>query len=129
MSLGRIYHRFAFAYDKPIRQVPWPLAVDELPDDVTYFCFDQRPGDTDALRAASDDRTPLTTPGKLPFAWDVVAEIPCDPAQRSVHHRTVVVGRTSRSAATPELAAQRKELAAGPKNLANQPAVNPPVRR
>ena len=111
VSLGRVYHRFAYAYDEPIRQVPWPLAADELPGDVTYFCFDRRPGDTDELRAASDDRTPLTTPGKLPFEWEVVAEIPCDPVNREVHHRTVVVGRVRRA------------------SVAAAQDVNPPVRR
>ncbi len=111
VSLGRVYHRFAYSFDEPIRQVPWPLTADELPDDVTWFCFDRRPGDTDELRAASDDRTPLTTPGKLPFDWEVLAEIACDPVNRNVHHRTVVVGRVRRQ------------------SVAGRPDVNQPVRR
>src|SRR5690606_33186853 len=43
VSLGRIDHRFAYSYDLPIKQIPWPLASSDLPTDVEYFCFDRRP--------------------------------------------------------------------------------------
>ena len=101
VSLGRVYHRFAFVYDEPIRQVDWPLEAGDVPDDVEYFCFDRRPGDTPESRSGSDGRVPTSTPGTLPFAWEEVAEIPCDPVQRDVHNRSVVIGRRRR----PQVAA------------------------
>jgi 4-amino-4-deoxy-L-arabinose transferase-like glycosyltransferase len=97
VSLGRVYHRFAYSFDEPIRQVDWPLAPADLPADVEYFCFDRRPGDTDQSRSGSDARVPFSTPGTLPFEWEEVASIPCDPVQRPVHNRSVVIGRRVRS--------------------------------
>lgn len=96
VSLGRVYHRFAFVYDEPIRQVDWPLEPADMPADVEYFCFDRRPGDTLESRSGSDGRVPTSTPGTLPFAWEEVVEISCDPVQRDVHNRTVVIGRRVR---------------------------------
>jgi 4-amino-4-deoxy-L-arabinose transferase-like glycosyltransferase len=96
VSLGRVYHRFAYSYAAPIRQVPWPEAVVDLPDDVTYFCFDWRPCDTPESRARSDGRELGTTSGTLPFEWEEVARIECDPTERKVHNRTVIVGRVRR---------------------------------
>jgi 4-amino-4-deoxy-L-arabinose transferase-like glycosyltransferase len=96
VSLGRVYHRFAYAYGTPIPQIPWPSSHDELPPDVTYFCFDRRPGDTQERRATSDGRIHGTTPGTLPFEWEEVARIEADPVERAVHNRTVIVGRVRR---------------------------------
>jgi hypothetical protein len=96
VSLGRVYHRFAYSYQTPIRQVPWPTGPEQLPADVEYFCFDRRPGDTAEDRAGNDDRLGAHTPGVLPFAWEKIAEIPCDPVKRSVAHRSVIVGRVLR---------------------------------
>ncbi len=96
VSLGRVYHRFSYSYETPIRQVPWPTNSDDLPDDVTYFCFDRRPGDTPEDRAGNDDRLGAHTPGVLPFAWEEVAVIPCDPVRRDEAHRSVVIGRVRR---------------------------------
>jgi 4-amino-4-deoxy-L-arabinose transferase-like glycosyltransferase len=96
VSLGRVYHRFAYAYDAPIRQIPWPAAPGDLPRGVTYFCFDRRPGDTELARSTSDGRTSQTTPGTLPFEWDEIAQIACDPVRRAQQVRTVVVGRVRR---------------------------------
>ncbi len=56
VSLGRVYHRFAYSYDSPIQQVSWPMTAEDLPEGVTYFCFDHRPGDTPEDRAGNDDR-------------------------------------------------------------------------
>jgi 4-amino-4-deoxy-L-arabinose transferase-like glycosyltransferase len=97
VSLGRVYHRFAYSYELPIRQVPWPRQAGELPGDVTYFCFDRRPGDTAEDRAGNDDRLGAHTPGVLPFAWEPIAEIPCDPVRRNLPHRRVVIGRVLRT--------------------------------
>jgi hypothetical protein len=112
VSLGRVYHRFAYSYESPIRQVPWPISADELPPDVTYFCYDWHPWyDTEQMRNASDSRTPGSTPGKLPFEWEKLAEIPCDPVKRGLSHRTVIIGRVRH------------------RTVAEQPAANRPVRR
>jgi 4-amino-4-deoxy-L-arabinose transferase-like glycosyltransferase len=96
VSLGRVYHRFAYAFDEPIRQVDWPRKPSDLPADVEYFCFDRRPGDTAESRSGSDARVPYSTPGTLPFEWEEVVAIPCDPVQRGVHNRNVVIGRVLR---------------------------------
>ena len=93
VSLGRVYHRFAYCYETPIRQVPWPMAASDLPADVTYFCFDHRPSDTDQWRSTNDGSPSPSTPGTLPFAWDKIAEIPADPVKRGEAHRTVIIGR------------------------------------
>jgi 4-amino-4-deoxy-L-arabinose transferase-like glycosyltransferase len=110
VSLGRVYHRFAYSYETPIRQVPWPIHENDLPADVTYFCFDRRPADTPQDRAGNDDRLGAHTPGVLPFAWEKIADIPCDPVKRSEAHRWVVIGRvlrTERVAAEPPKAQSR----------------------
>jgi 4-amino-4-deoxy-L-arabinose transferase-like glycosyltransferase len=97
VSLGRVYHRFAYSYETPIRQVPWPIDATDLPPDVTYFCFDRRPADTPQDRAGNDDRLGAHTPGVLPFAWEKIADIPCDPVKRDEAHRWVVIGRVRRN--------------------------------
>ena len=96
VSLGRVYHRFAYAYDAPIRQTPWPAAAGDLPRGVTYFCFDRRLGDIELARNSSDGRISEITSGALPFEWDEIARIACDPVRRAQHVRTVVIGRVRR---------------------------------
>ncbi len=110
VSLGRVYHRFAYSYDTPIEQVPWPMKAEDLPADVTYFCFDQRPGDTPDDRAGNDDRLGAHTPGVLPFAWEKIAEVPCDPVKRGQAHRSVVIGRVRRAVLVAGEAASRPAL-------------------
>ncbi len=68
VSLGRVYHRFAYEFDEPIPQVDWPIKSSDLPPDVEYFCFDCRPGDTPKSRSGSDARVPYSTPGTLAFS-------------------------------------------------------------
>lgn len=109
VSLGRVYHRFAYSYGVPIPQVAWPRESDELPAEVTYFCFDRRPGDTPQARATSDGRLSTTTPGTLPFEWEEVARIECDPRHRAVHDRTVIVGRVRRAERLTRPPASRPE--------------------
>jgi len=93
VSLGTVYHRFAYCYDEPIRQIDWPSDPQDVPEGVTYFCFDRRIGDTEESRATGDGRTTTMVSGRLPFQWETVAEIPCDPVKRGEAHRTVVIGR------------------------------------
>jgi hypothetical protein len=87
VSLDRVYHRFAYEYGTPIRQIAWPAAAADVPSHGDYFCFDNRPNDLNQIRALS----------ALPFEWDVMTEIYCDPAHRDVPVRTVVVGRVRRA--------------------------------
>jgi len=110
VSLGRVYHRFAYCYDTPIRQVPWPMAASDLPDDVTYFCFDHRPSDTPKLRSTNDGSASPPTPGTLPFEWDKIAEIPADPVKRGEAHRTVIIGRVRKVETAGRPAASRPVL-------------------
>lgn len=109
ISLGRVYHRFAYVYETPIRQVPWPSRPDDVSRAVTYFCFDHRPGDTELRRSTSDGRSSVSTTGRLPFAWEEVARIGCDPVHRAEHNRTVVIGRVLRQAVIAAPAASRPE--------------------
>jgi hypothetical protein len=111
VSLGSVYHRFAYCYEAPIPQVPWPLAADAVPEDLVYFCFDYRLGDGPELRTTGDGRGSRPVLGTLPFAWEKVAEIPCDPVNREQPHRSVIIGRV-----------RRGELIA-------MPPANQPVRR
>ena len=101
VSFDRIYHRFTYEYGLPIGQIPWPISAGDLPPEVTYFCFDRRPDDTQQARTAGDGRYSWLTPGELPFAWEKIAEIPCDPVRRPAAHRSIIIGRVRR---TTELA-------------------------
>ncbi len=97
VSLGRVYHRFAYSYSQPIRQVPWPHEAGELPADAEYFCYDLRPGYFDPpARGAGDGQVHAGTTAPLPFEWEKVTEIGCDPVKRKSPHTTVVIGRIRR---------------------------------
>ncbi|MBI3837777.1 MAG: glycosyltransferase family 39 protein [Planctomycetia bacterium] len=87
VSFDSVYHRFAYEYGTPIRRIAWPAAAAELPDSVAYFCFDHHPGEPIQMRAISG----------LPFEWDVVARINCDPVHRDEPQRAVIVGRIRRA--------------------------------
>ncbi len=100
VSLDRVYHRFAYEFGAPIRQIAWPAAAAELPGAMSYFCFDDRPNDLVQLRAIS----------MLPFEWDVVAKINCDPVRRDKPWRTVIVGRIRRAEMLAQPAVSRPGL-------------------
>jgi hypothetical protein len=100
VSLDRVYHRFAYEFGTPIRQIAWPSAAAELPRAMTYFCFDDLPNDIVQLRAIS----------RLPFEWDVVAKIHCDPVRRDKPWRTVIVGRVRRAEMLAQPAVSRPGL-------------------
>jgi 4-amino-4-deoxy-L-arabinose transferase-like glycosyltransferase len=105
VSLGRIYHRFAYCYATPIEQIAWPKSMAEVPDGLEYFCFDWHPGYFDPPDSADHGRPGTTAP--LPFEWDRVAQIGCDPVKRKDAHTVVVVGRVRRAQATGEPAVNR----------------------
>lgn len=100
VSLGRINHRFAYSYDAPIGQLPWPSEPFQLPEGVEYFCYDLRPGYLDPPAGGSEASSPGTT-APLPFAWEKLGEFSCDPVRRAAPHNRVVVGRSRRTANSP----------------------------
>ena len=103
VSFGPIAHRFAYEYGSPIVELPWPESPTSDSKDFEYFCFDEHPGDTPERRFNGRGRVWGVTAGTLPFAWEEVARIPCDPHQREQHDVTVVVGRVSKPAAVARI--------------------------
>lgn len=93
VSLGPISHRFAYFYGQPIPEVDWPETPDESPAAGSYFCFDKHQGDNPLKRANGRGRKWARTLGTLPFEWEEVAVIPCDPISRKKTATTVVVGQ------------------------------------
>ncbi len=93
VSFGPIAHRFAYYYGDPIRELPWPTDTAQLPADLEFFCFEQHAGDSPERRHSGRGRTWKWTPGSLPFRWEQVAWIPCDPNRRENPTISVVVGR------------------------------------
>jgi 4-amino-4-deoxy-L-arabinose transferase-like glycosyltransferase len=93
VSFGPVAHRFAYFYGEPIRELPWPTDAAALPAGCEYFCFEQHRGDNQRVRFNGRGRTWNTTPGSLPFEWQQVAWVPCDPNQRVNPTISVVVGR------------------------------------
>ncbi len=102
VSLNRIYHRFAYCYGEPIAVVPWPTSAADMPGDVEYFCYDLHPGYFDPPDSSRTTDLPGAT-ARLPFEWDRIGRITCDPVKRENPHSTVVIGRIRR-AAMPTLA-------------------------
>jgi 4-amino-4-deoxy-L-arabinose transferase-like glycosyltransferase len=76
VSFGQVYHRFAYYYGRPIGSVHWPERPDDLPNDLTYFCFD------------NDE-----TVRPLPFAWEKVTDVVCARFRNAEVSANVVVGR------------------------------------
>lgn len=93
VSLTPIDHRFAYYYEKPIAELPWPAYVDDLPADVDYFCFMRHPIDTAESREAGRGRTWTRTSGVLPFAWEEVATLCVERRIRDYPQRMLVLGR------------------------------------
>jgi 4-amino-4-deoxy-L-arabinose transferase-like glycosyltransferase len=96
VSLSPIEHRFAYYYNAPIAELPWPDDARDLPPDADFFCFMRTPGDTAARRTAGRGRTWTTTSGMLPFAWEEIASICVERRERDDNDRRVVLGRVVR---------------------------------
>jgi len=94
VSFTPIEHRFAYYYERPIPELQWPLRLNDLPNDVDYFCFIRSHGDTAESRAAGRGRTWTTTPGTLPFAWEELTSLNTERSPRG--QRRVVIGRVIR---------------------------------
>jgi hypothetical protein len=111
VSLNRVYHRFAYCYGEPIATVPWPTTAADMPSDVEYFCYDLHPGYFDPPDNASTVDPPGATAG-LPFEWDRVAQVICDPVKRENPHSRVVIGRIRRPAKPTLATASRASASA-----------------
>jgi 4-amino-4-deoxy-L-arabinose transferase-like glycosyltransferase len=107
VSFRSVYHRFAYCYNEPIRQIPWPATAAEVPQDVTWFCFDWHPLYADPPDSGSDGSSAGSTP-RLPFEWDEIARIACDPVKSAHPTRTVVVGRIRRGETLAEPSGQSR---------------------
>jgi hypothetical protein len=93
VSLGPVYHRFVYYYKTPIRELDWPTAADEIPEDLRYFCMDQPPATDSPLRPIGRGRSWRMVPRRLPFAWQEIAVVRCGRNRNNKPQRTVVVGR------------------------------------
>ncbi|MFK7765924.1 MAG: ArnT family glycosyltransferase [Mariniblastus sp.] len=100
VSLGPIDHRFAFYYESPIEQLPWPTAQTPLPNNVEYFVFTRRPQDTPKERAAGRGRSWFVTPGTVPFEWEELATINSNRVIREHPRCVIVLGRKIRPSRT-----------------------------
>lgn len=93
-------HRFAYFYEQPIAELPWPESPQDVPSDVQYFCFRRHRHDTEQVRVAGRGRTWWETPGRLPFAWEEIATVCCDRRIKETPEWLVVVGRRLPAVAT-----------------------------
>lgn len=100
VSLGPVFHRFAWYYGQPIEERKWPVQIEELSPDTEYFCFDWCRGDTPERRVQSRGILYELVPGTLPFQWEKVAFIPCDPSQTDRPKNGVFIGRVIRDPGT-----------------------------
>jgi 4-amino-4-deoxy-L-arabinose transferase-like glycosyltransferase len=96
VSFSPVEHRFVYYFQDSVAELDWPTKLTDAPIDTDYFCFMRHPDDTAAQRISGRGRTPYTTPGTLPFAWEEITSI-C--VERQVYNddpRTVVLGRIVR---------------------------------
>lgn len=93
VSLGSIHHRFVWYYGAPIKRLPWPLTPDDLPAGVTYFCIEWSLGDTAQWRSFGPGLPEPPVQGVLPFAWQQVAFLVCDPDKSDSPASGVILGR------------------------------------
>ena len=106
VSFGAISHRFCYYYRDPISQLPWPEDSQQLPENIEYFCFQKRPGDTPELRLEGRGRSWSTTSGTLPFRWEEAARVSCESRIGKNQNAYVVIGRIIRE---PTRVAAEKE--------------------
>ena len=76
-SFGPVDHRFAYFYEDRITELPWPTDAAQVPEGVTYFCYNWHRGDTSQCRSSGRGRAWKTTSGTLPFEWELIANVNC----------------------------------------------------
>jgi 4-amino-4-deoxy-L-arabinose transferase-like glycosyltransferase len=93
VSFGRAHHRFAYYYETLIPELPWPRSGADVPQEVTYFCFNPTVNNVrvDLVSLASSDSA------WLPFEWEQIAQLNTDRSQREVPEHFTVIGRIIRS--------------------------------
>ena len=77
VSFGQMHHLFVFFFNDAIPVCPQPETIDEVDDDLDYFCI--APGQLEKAQ--------------LPFAWESIAEINCDRRVEPQPRARVIVGR------------------------------------
>ncbi len=97
VSFGRAHHRFAYYYQTAIAELPWPKTADQVPPDVTYFCFDPRGYNMPLHVIARADSLTLPADGVLPFQWEQIARLMLDSSKKEVPEELTLVGRIIRA--------------------------------
>lgn len=97
VSFGRVRHLFRYHYRLPIRALDLPETADQTPTGIEYFSIDtvleaERP----RLAGAGYDRYRAECVD-LPFAWEVVAIVPCGRHRTDITQDGVLVGRIVRA--------------------------------
>jgi 4-amino-4-deoxy-L-arabinose transferase-like glycosyltransferase len=77
VSFGQMHHLFVFFFNDSIPVCPRPETIDDVDDDLDYFCV--APGQL--------EKAPL------PFEWESIAEISCDRRIEPQPRARVIVGR------------------------------------
>ena len=67
ISFGAIDHRFAFYYETFIPEHRWPLSVDDVDNDVHYFCVNRNRTDAPEIRRDGHGFSGYCTPKTLPL--------------------------------------------------------------
>jgi hypothetical protein len=96
VSFSPVEHRFVYYFQNSVAELDWPTKLTDAPIDTDYFCFMRHPADTAASRISGRGRTPYTTPGTLPFAWEEITSICVERQLYNDDPRTVVLGRIVR---------------------------------
>lgn len=92
VSFGRISHRFAYYWPRPIEKLDWPGTMEEVPADLDYFCFG-------GGWEWHWKRYPLSAEDQLPFLWQPLDKIsPHRSNQRDLAENTqwIVIGKALR---------------------------------
>jgi 4-amino-4-deoxy-L-arabinose transferase-like glycosyltransferase len=87
VSFGQMHHMFVFFLNEPVSICPYPETIDDVDDQLDYFCVS--PGQL--------EKRPL------PFAWESIAEISCDRRIEPQPRSRVIVGRRTDRPANGDL--------------------------
>jgi 4-amino-4-deoxy-L-arabinose transferase-like glycosyltransferase len=100
VSLGYVHHRFAWYYADHIKELPWPVKAAELPADVDYFCMGWTDTDSYDTRSPGPGSLEKRQPGTLPFAWERVFFMSCDPDKGTNPRTGPILARVVRGVPT-----------------------------
>jgi hypothetical protein len=96
VSFGAADHRFCYYYGTTIKELPWPTRMEDVPENVTCFCFTRSPTDTAEKRTSGRFWNWTTTSGVLPFQWEEIAVVACDRKRSDSPLNKMVIGRIIR---------------------------------